>query len=48
MNPAALMIVENDLWPNLIGAAGRRGIPCAAFNSRISPREEREHAGTDG
>lgn len=44
LNPIALVIVENDLWPNLIGAAGRRGIPCAAFNSRISPREEREHA----
>ncbi len=44
IQPALVIIAENDLWPNFIAAAGRRRIPCAAFNTRISPRELREHA----
>lgn len=44
LSPALLIITENDVWPNLIGEAVRRGIPCALYNTRISPREEKEHA----
>jgi 3-deoxy-D-manno-octulosonic-acid transferase len=34
--PDAAVFVESELWPNLIGAARRRGIPLALVNGRMS------------
>lgn len=39
--PDAAAFVESELWPNLIGAARRRGLPLALVNARISPRSAR-------
>jgi len=36
--PSALVVVETELWPNLLDAARRRGIPVAIVNARISDR----------
>nr|WP_209443172.1 3-deoxy-D-manno-octulosonic acid transferase [Falsiroseomonas frigidaquae] len=36
--PDAGVLVESELWPNLIAAARARGIPMALVNARISPR----------
>ncbi len=36
--PDAGAFVESELWPNLLAAAGARGIPLALVNARISPR----------
>lgn len=36
--PAALVLVELELWPNLLGAAGRRGVPVFVANARVSER----------
>jgi 3-deoxy-D-manno-octulosonic-acid transferase len=36
--PAALVLVETELWPNWITAAARRGIPVAVVSARISDR----------
>jgi 3-deoxy-D-manno-octulosonic-acid transferase len=36
--PAALVLVETELWPCWIAAAARRGIPVAVVSARISDR----------
>jgi 3-deoxy-D-manno-octulosonic-acid transferase len=36
--PDAGALVESELWPNLLDAARRRGLPMALVNARISPR----------
>jgi 3-deoxy-D-manno-octulosonic-acid transferase len=36
--PDAGVLVESELWPNLIAAARARGVPMALVNARISPR----------
>lgn len=39
--PALGLIVESELWPNLLLAARRRGIPLALINARLSGRSAR-------
>lgn len=36
--PAALVLVETELWPNWIAAAARRGVPVVVVSARISDR----------
>ena len=36
--PSLALFVESDLWPNLITASGRRGIPLILVNGRLSER----------
>ena len=38
VRPACLIIVETEIWPNLIWIAGRRGIPVFIVNGRLSDR----------
>ena len=38
LNPALLVLVETEIWPNLIHHARRRGARIAMINGRISPR----------
>jgi 3-deoxy-D-manno-octulosonic-acid transferase len=38
LNPALLVILETELWPNLIHEARRRGVRIAVVNGRISTR----------
>jgi 3-deoxy-D-manno-octulosonic-acid transferase len=38
LRPSLLVLVETELWPNLIRMARRRGIPIAIVNGRISDR----------
>ena len=38
LNPSLLVLVETELWPNLIHEARRRGTRIALVNGRISPR----------
>jgi 3-deoxy-D-manno-octulosonic-acid transferase len=39
--PDAGALVESELWPNLIRAARRRGVPLALVNARLSERSAR-------
>ena len=39
--PDCGVLVESELWPNLIAAAGARGLPLALVNARFSPRSAR-------
>ena len=36
--PDLVLFAESELWPNLLGAARRRGIPVALVNARMSAR----------
>jgi len=38
VNPVLLVLVETEIWPNLIHEARRRGARVAVVNGRISPR----------
>lgn len=38
VQPAALVLVETELWPNWIAAAERRGIPVVLVSARVSDR----------
>lgn len=41
LSPRALILVEGELWPNMIRAAYRRQIPVAVVNGRLSPASYR-------
>jgi 3-deoxy-D-manno-octulosonic-acid transferase len=41
--PRLLLLIESELWPNLVEISGRRGIPVAMANARLSPRSERRY-----
>jgi 3-deoxy-D-manno-octulosonic-acid transferase len=41
IDPAALVLVELELWPNLILAAARRKVPVILVNARVSERSFR-------
>ncbi len=43
VNPSLLVLVETELWPNLIHEARRRGTRVAVVNGRISPRSLRRY-----
>jgi 3-deoxy-D-manno-octulosonic-acid transferase len=36
--PDAAAFVESEIWPNILGAAARRGIPLMLINARLSAR----------
>jgi len=38
MDPDTIVVVETELWPNLMEAASRRGIPLVVVNGRVSDR----------
>lgn len=41
VRPDAVGLVELELWPNFLGECGRRGIPVAVINGRLSERSFR-------
>ena len=41
IQPSLLLVVETELWPNLLRGAKRAGIPVILFNGRISQRSYR-------
>ncbi len=36
IRPRALLLIENEMWPNLIRTARKQGVPVAMINARIS------------
>ncbi len=42
--PRLIVLVDSELWPNLLFAAERRQIPVALINARLSPRSARRYA----
>ena len=43
IRPAAIVLVELEVWPNLIQIAEKRGVPVAIVNGRISHRSHRRY-----
>ncbi len=43
IRPGILLIAETELWPNLLRACGKKGIPIVLFNGRISQRSFRRY-----
>ncbi len=41
--PQRLVLVEAEVWPNLVFAARRRGLEVTLVNARLSPRSERRY-----
>jgi 3-deoxy-D-manno-octulosonic-acid transferase len=41
IRPAKILLVEAEVWPNLVAEAHARRIPVALVNARLSPRSER-------
>ncbi len=44
LQPQALILVETELWPNLIAAAKKRRIPAILVNARMSDKSEAGYA----
>src|SRR5436853_1473734 len=43
LNPSAVLIMETELWPNLLRQCRRRSIPVALINGRISQKSYRRY-----
>lgn len=41
LSPRAFILVETDLWPNLLLGLKRRGIPSVCVNARLSPKSHK-------
>jgi 3-deoxy-D-manno-octulosonic-acid transferase len=41
IRPTKVVLVEAEIWPNLVAAAHAYGIPLVLINARLSPRSER-------
>lgn len=44
IDPAALIIVETEIWPNLLREAHRKGIPALLLSGRLSARAWRKYS----
>jgi 3-deoxy-D-manno-octulosonic-acid transferase len=43
--PRGLVLLETELWPNLIAGAGERGVPLAMLSARVSERSTQRYLG---
>jgi len=43
MAPRVAIVMETELWPNLLAACGRRNVPVVLANARISERSFRQY-----
>ncbi len=43
IRPEKYILMEAELWPNLVRRARKRGIPVTLANARLSPRSERRY-----
>ena len=41
IRPEKLLLIEGEVWPNLVAACRARGVPVSLVNARLSPRSER-------
>ena len=48
LRPELMVLMESEIWPNLITVARKRGIPVVIANARLSPRSQRRYAKAQG
>jgi 3-deoxy-D-manno-octulosonic-acid transferase len=41
--PQRILLIEAEVWPNLMHAASQQGVPVSLLNARLSPRSERRY-----
>ena len=41
--PKQIVLIESEVWPNLLAMAAKRGIPITVANARLSARSERRY-----
>src|SRR5437667_10695872 len=41
INPKGIVLIDAEVWPNLVAEASRRRIPLILANARLSPKSER-------
>lgn len=41
--PRVLVLIDSELWPNLLRGAGKRGVPVVLVNARVSERSARRY-----
>lgn len=44
VQPRLVLVMETEIWPNLLAACARRAIPVILANARLSPRSARGYA----
>ena len=44
VDPRAIVLIEGEIWPNLLGVAAARGIPVGVLGARLSTASARAHA----
>lgn len=44
IKPQSIILIESEIWPNLLAAARRRETPVKLANARLSPRSGRRYA----
>jgi 3-deoxy-D-manno-octulosonic-acid transferase len=48
VSPRLIVLAESELWPNLLRAADRAGVPVVVVNGRMSPRTHRRYSKVAG
>jgi 3-deoxy-D-manno-octulosonic-acid transferase len=48
IRPDAVLVMETEIWPNFFAACGRRGVPVALINARMSARSAAGYARLPG
>jgi 3-deoxy-D-manno-octulosonic-acid transferase len=48
IDPSRLVLIEAEIWPNLVAQLKRRGTPVVLINARLSPRSERRYLQVKG
>ncbi|MEM7699403.1 MAG: glycosyltransferase N-terminal domain-containing protein [Verrucomicrobiota bacterium] len=43
LNPSRLVLIESEVWPNLVRQLKKKSIPVMLCNARLSPRSERRY-----
>ena len=43
-NPKMVLLLETELWPNIVAAAARRDVPVLLLNGRLSEKSQRGYA----
>lgn len=43
IDPLKLVLVEAEIWPNLVRQLSRKGVPILLINARLSPRSEKRY-----
>ncbi len=43
INPKQLILIEAEIWPNLVGQLKRRGVPVRLINARLSQRSQERY-----